>query len=242
MCEAARKPVCLCVAQERGKKCRRQRNRSHKCSYSICALITVLGRPMRLDLCWREGARSVEGSRRAEGGGTACSRSRGGPGRTPSASEPHRISPSSAALSRTCWPHGRRGDAFHPVRVVSKYVDRSSLSGRGHAPGVSCPCDQDAVPSVEAGTAWERLQKRLADGGVGHGRRLACMLASFPLSIADEKRSPSKPIHQENLDLEHQPVGLRQNQGVHLYFPEGPDPRQAGLSKELSSDSSQAKS
>lgn len=58
---------------------RKAKDRVSKCSHSICALITVLGRPMRLDLCCREGARSVEGSRRAEGRGHHVQQEQGRP-------------------------------------------------------------------------------------------------------------------------------------------------------------------
>lgn len=46
-------------------------------------------------------------------------------------------------------PHGRRGDALHPVCVVSKHVDR--LLHRQVVDvhlGVGCPRDQDPVPSM----------------------------------------------------------------------------------------------
>ena len=128
---------------------RKAKNRVRKCSHCICSLITVLGRPMRLDLCWREGARSVEGSRRADGRGEpTCSGSRGGPGPAPRL----RASPDKPILSSAperVGPHGCCGDAFHPVCVVSKHVDRllHCQVVDVHL-GVSCPCDQDAVPSV----------------------------------------------------------------------------------------------
>lgn len=128
---------------------REVKNRVSKCSHCICSLITGLGRPLRLDLCWREGPRSAGGSRRADGRGKPTrSVSRGGPGPMPCL----RPSPDKPVLSSTperVGPHGCRGDAFHPVCVVSKHVDRL-LHGQVvdmHL-GVSCPCDQDAVPSM----------------------------------------------------------------------------------------------
>lgn len=46
-------------------------------------------------------------------------------------------------------PHGCRGNALHPVCVVSKHVDRFLYCQvvDMHL-GVGCPRDQDAVPSV----------------------------------------------------------------------------------------------
>lgn len=46
-------------------------------------------------------------------------------------------------------PHGRCGDAFHPVCMVSKHVDRFLYCQVVDMHfGVGCPRDQDAVPSV----------------------------------------------------------------------------------------------
>lgn len=102
---------------------------------------------MRLELCWREGVRPVEGS--------GMDRWEGGANMQRERHRPHqrlRPLPDQPILSSTpecVGPHGCRGDALHPVCVVSKHVDRLLYCQvvDMHL-GVGCPRDQDAVPSV----------------------------------------------------------------------------------------------
>lgn len=164
---------------------------------------------MSLELCWREGARPVEGSSRADRmGEPTWSGSRGGTGPTPCL-RPSPDKPILSSAPECVGPHGRRGDAFHPVCVVSKHVDRLLYCQvvDMHL-GVSCPCDQDAVPSVRQellGRDWRRGWQVV---GLGHRRRPAWMLAPFfPSPHQIRKRAHPRQSAKKTLDLEHQPVG-----------------------------------
>lgn len=81
-------------------------------------------------------------------GEPTCSGSRGDAGPTPCL----RPLPDKPILSSTpecVGPHGRCGDAFYPVCVVSKHVDCFLYCQVVDMHfGVSCPRDQDAVPSM----------------------------------------------------------------------------------------------
>lgn len=136
MCEAARKPVCLCSSGE-GQEVQKAKEQSQQV-FLLYATITVLGRPMRLDLCWREGARSVEEAG-GQGRGHRMQQEQGGPGRTPCL----RASPDKPILSSAQNVLGHMGAVALCVSPGSCGLQTCgsspSLSGRGHAPWSQLP-------------------------------------------------------------------------------------------------------
>ena len=84
------------------------------------------------------------------------------------------------------------------------------------------------------------MKKRLAGGRGGPRKETSLHLSILPPSPQQIRKGahPGQST-KRTLDLEHQPVGLSVKIRVYTFiFQSGPDPRQAGLSKELSSSDS----